>query len=448
MAARPAKKKPTGETVRLRIGNLAKAVLVTGQAYQDPKDALNELVSNAADEYVQSGRQGARIRVALRRKGAHPTIAVDDNGRGMSPDRLREVARNLFESTKVNDERTLGEKAIGLLAFQQLGGRCDVVSRDESSADTWALRFTRVVPRLLRSNAAPPGPCHARHAPSTSRISTPTFSDCSRSARSSSICGSRRGAALGRGDYELEVVEGRNAEIVTADKPDGIKLELPALPTLWGTFEFALFVAPHDGKRRRVAVVGRGGTTIVDDIADLDEFAAPPWTSDQVAGRVVFEALQQSAGRRAILRDRDVFPVFLETMRAIEPGVVKAIERIAKQVDVDTAERMADTVRKLFGKVLRELADIDNPMRTPVGSEAGVGALLDGEFGDARGGPGSNGVGDGPSRSSSDEPTTSIDDLVGKASDPVQPVRDGGRANPDRRRSSRASEHCARSRSR
>ena len=29
------------EKVRLRIGNLAKAVLVTGQAYQDPKDALN-----------------------------------------------------------------------------------------------------------------------------------------------------------------------------------------------------------------------------------------------------------------------------------------------------------------------------------------------------------------------------------------------------------------------
>ena len=28
------------ETVRLRIGNLAKAVLVSGQAYQDPKDAL------------------------------------------------------------------------------------------------------------------------------------------------------------------------------------------------------------------------------------------------------------------------------------------------------------------------------------------------------------------------------------------------------------------------
>lgn len=39
--ARPAAE---GERVRLRIGNLAKAVLVTGQAYQEPKDALNEFV--------------------------------------------------------------------------------------------------------------------------------------------------------------------------------------------------------------------------------------------------------------------------------------------------------------------------------------------------------------------------------------------------------------------
>ena len=41
------------EKVRLRIGNVAKAVLVTGQAYQEPKDALNEFVSNAADEYAE-----------------------------------------------------------------------------------------------------------------------------------------------------------------------------------------------------------------------------------------------------------------------------------------------------------------------------------------------------------------------------------------------------------
>src|SRR5436305_4109276 len=133
----------TAEKVRLRIGNLAKAVLVTGQAYQDPKDALNEFVSNAADDYAESGLVGGRIRIMLRRKGVRSVIAIDDAGRGMSPDRLREVARNLFESTKAGDDRTLGEKAIGLLAFQQLGGRCELVSRAAGSVETWTLRLRR-----------------------------------------------------------------------------------------------------------------------------------------------------------------------------------------------------------------------------------------------------------------------------------------------------------------
>ncbi len=81
------------EKVRLRIGNLAKAVLVTGQAYQDPKDALNEFVSNAADEYVEAGMRRGRIRVVLRRRGQRPHIVIHDDGRGLSPDRLRDVAR-------------------------------------------------------------------------------------------------------------------------------------------------------------------------------------------------------------------------------------------------------------------------------------------------------------------------------------------------------------------
>ncbi len=61
----------------------------------------------------------------------------------MDPDRLRAVARNLFESSKAGDDRTLGEKAIGLLAFQQLGGSCEIVSRAVDSDETWTLRLRR-----------------------------------------------------------------------------------------------------------------------------------------------------------------------------------------------------------------------------------------------------------------------------------------------------------------
>lgn len=134
------------ERVRFRIGSMGKAVLITGQVYQDPKDALNEFVSNAADEYAQAGRSGGQIRIVLQRRGRHPVITIEDSGRGMTADRLREVVRNLFRSTKAGDRRTTGEKAIGILAFQQLGGRCDIVTRPEASAQTLALRLQRGKP--------------------------------------------------------------------------------------------------------------------------------------------------------------------------------------------------------------------------------------------------------------------------------------------------------------
>jgi len=73
------------ERIRLRIGNMGKVVLVSGQAYQDPKDALNELVSNAADEYAEAGTPGERIRIVLRRRGRYPVIAVEDAGRAWTP---------------------------------------------------------------------------------------------------------------------------------------------------------------------------------------------------------------------------------------------------------------------------------------------------------------------------------------------------------------------------
>ncbi len=411
-----AKRKTSGETVRLRIGNLAKAVLVTGQAYQDPKDALNEFVSNAADEYAQAERRGETIRVVLRRKGRHPIVAIDDRGRGMSPDRLREVARSLFESTKAGDARTLGEKAIGMLAFQQLGSRCDVVSRAEDSTETWALRFVRgsATATLERERR------RARDEPGTTMYLSDLDPDVLRLLTHRKVVDylrARRGPALARGDYVIEVVEGRVAEVVTPEKPDGVRLDIAAKPTLWGRIDFGLYVAPPDGKHRRVAVVGRAGTTIVDDLAELDEFASQPWTSDQVSGQIVFEALQQSAGRRAILRDREAFPVFLDTIRSVEPSVNKAIERVTKEIDAQTADRLADTLRRVFGLVLKELADLDNPMRTALGSEPGVGALFVGDgaidvfdAGTALSSPGDHRA----------EGTPSIDELVDAARDPVR----------------------------
>ena len=416
------------ERLRLRIGNLAKAVLVSGQAYQDPKDALNEFVSNAADEYVEAGRLGERIRVLLRRKGRYPVIAVDDVGRGMSPDRLREVARSLFESPKAGDVRTLGEKAIGILAFQQLGSRCDILSRAEGSEETWALRLERgkATARLERERRK------ARQAPGTTVVLSDLEPDVLRVLTQRKVVDylrARRGPALARGDYSIEVVEGRSAELVTPEKPEGLKLDIAARPTLWGRIEFALHVSPPDGRRRRVAVVGRAGTTIMDDITEIEEFAQEPWTSGQLSGQVIFEALQQSAGRRAVLRDREAFPVFLDAVRAVEPRVAHALEKVARELDAQTADRLADTLRRVFGRVLKELADLDNPMRTPTGDQPGEGALF--EPSEQERPNGTEGNGSAPTHSPPHPPD--LPELEAPPAEP--PTAPDARARPDRRRS-------------
>ncbi|MGH9040530.1 MAG: ATP-binding protein, partial [Acidimicrobiia bacterium] len=357
------------EKVRLRIGNLAKAVLVTGQAYQDPRDALNEFVSNAADEYAESERRGGRVRVVLRRRGRYPVIAVEDDGRGMDADRLRAVARGLFESTKAGDDRTLGEKAIGILAFQQLGDRCDIVTRPEGAEATLCLRLERgratatLEPRERRRARSQAGTTVylSGVGPEVLRVLT--------QRKVVDYLRRRRGAALARGDYTIEVIEGRHAELVTPEQPDGVRLAIPAQPTLWGRIEFHLYVAARDGRRRRVAVVGPAGTTIIDDLAELEEFDGHPWSSNQVSGQVVFESLQQSAGRRAILRDRGAFPLFVTAVKAVETLVAAAADRVEREVDEMTAARLSDAIRRIFERVLKELADLENPMRTPVGTE-------------------------------------------------------------------------------
>ncbi len=413
------------ERVRLRIGNMGKAVLMTGQVYQDPKDALNEFVSNAADDYAQAGRRGARIRIVLHRRGRHPVIAVEDSGRGMNADRLREIARNLFHSTKAGDARTVGEKAIGILAFQQLGARCDIVTRPEGSAQTLALRLERGRPiaeldpnerRRARREAGTTAYIGDLDPDALRVLTRRKFVDYLRR---------RRGAALARGDYQIEVIEGRRSEIVTPEEPDGIRLDVPARQTSWGRIEFGLYVAPRPDQRRRVSVVGTGGTTIIDDLAEIEEFDGAPWSSDQLSGRIAFDGLQQTTGRRAILRDREAFPVFLDAVRSIEPVVLRTLERVAREVDFSVTERLNDAVRRIFGRVLKELSDLDNPMRTASGSEPGEGAVSGGvqEDGAARRVA-------APAAAREPEPL-SVDELIPTASEPEElSAQSPSRANP------------------
>ncbi len=166
----------------------------------------------------------------------------------------------------------------------------------------------------------------------------------------------------------------------------------------------------------------------------MEEFEHPPWSGDQVSGRIQFPAFQRSAGRRAILRDDEAWPILVEVVRSVEPLVSAMAAKVRAELDRDTADRMGDQIRKIFSRVLRELDDLDNPMRTPMGDEEGEGGLLSGLS--PSGGSDPPRDGDSGDRGDPREDSPSIEDLApDPGPDQPPPVSEG--AKPSARRSKR-----------
>lgn len=119
--------------------------------------------------------------------------------------------------------------------------------------------------------------------------------------------------------------------------------------------------------------------------------------------------------------------MFVDAVKAVEAAVRRATEKLAREVDAHAADRLAETLRRIFGRVLKELADLENPMRTAVGDEPGTGGLFE-----AR-----PEAGTGASRNGSGGPTApegvpELPELEGEGGG--TPTGPQPQARPDRRR--------------
>ncbi|MDP9224524.1 MAG: ATP-binding protein, partial [Actinomycetota bacterium] len=125
------------ETGELQIGDIGKAIFHLGNVYEDPRDALAEFVTNSIDARAK------HVLVRLHRRGQTGSIEIEDDGEGMSRSDLRRVASSLCDSIKADDERTVGEKGIGILGFQELAANCEIVSRNLADPATHSLRVRK-----------------------------------------------------------------------------------------------------------------------------------------------------------------------------------------------------------------------------------------------------------------------------------------------------------------
>ncbi|MCL6581071.1 MAG: ATP-binding protein, partial [Firmicutes bacterium] len=135
------------QEIELAIGNLQNAIDLLGNVYNDVRDALNEFVANAYDEFVQGNIKDGVVIVKLLPKAKPPRIVVSDNGRGMSREDLCRIVRNIANSSKRSGStpsaEIIGEKGIGILGFQTLAEVCEIVTRHQASSETFCLELRK-----------------------------------------------------------------------------------------------------------------------------------------------------------------------------------------------------------------------------------------------------------------------------------------------------------------
>ena len=307
-----------GERVRLRVGDLRQG-RAGHRSGAGPEDVRMSCV-NAADDYAEAGIVGGRIRVLLRRKGVRAVIAIDDAGRGMTTGpALRRWPATCSSRRRPATTGRSGRRRSGCSPSSSSAVGATSCHGRQVSDETWTL--------ALAARARRPPTCYASGAGLATSPGTTVFIS-ELDAEVGRVLTQRKvvdylappaGRRSPRGAYEIEVVEGSTVELVTpgrAQRPaDCDRRPRHAV----GQDRVRAVRRRRRRSARRVAVVGRAGTTIIDDLAELDEFTREPWTSGQLSGRVSFEPLRQTAGRRAILRDDEVFPVFRDAVRSVEP---------------------------------------------------------------------------------------------------------------------------------
>jgi len=292
----------------------------------------------------------------------------------MSRHQLERVASSLCESEKAGFREVpevIGEKGIGILGFASLAEQCDLVSRAEGSEETHCMSLIRGKESCVirveenRQRAAAGTDVYLYGISKENlRILTPQ--------KLSEYFRIRRRSALLRGDYALEIIEGRKIYPVRPETYRGIPFEAPSANTSFGKVRFHLYLWPTPAQGRQVAVIGKGGTTILDSLVELDEFRKAPWDTNQVQGDITFAALEQTTGRKGVVRDRDRFPAFVEAVRAMEADVTRELLRITAEHQERIDRQLYATLREVFAKVLKELEDLDMPLRTGVADPEGT----------------------------------------------------------------------------
>ena len=365
----------TTRHVRLRPQNPFDLIRLLARSQSDPRKAVAELVQNSLDAGAR------RIEIVWFNDKGRRALRIWDDGEGVFPElereeALRRIAKTIGHSHKRDltpaerrEHLVLGKYGIGLIGFWSVsevlemksrvgGGRALVLRMREerASGEVFSSRSRSLDERPTYTEVTLRGV----HEAAISKIRPPRLQ--------AYLANELRGQLLERAAVVRirdRVARGRaRKEFLVEPRPylgrpleDVRELGVPGFET--ARVEL-YFVAPEED-RAGIVALACGGTTVLDDIAEIDGIDVPraPWSGGQLEGVIDFPELHVAPGsRRGFAHDEPV-SAFLAALEGLERGLAERLAEEQRQRVARRRESLAREIRRAFRSVARQLPEYD-----------------------------------------------------------------------------------------
>lgn len=340
---------------------------------RSPLEAVRQFVENAADAIQVAGEPAGHIdihAVSVTRQGL--VLTIEDNGAGISPDKMAQVLRTIGHSEKLR-LALRGEKGVGILGFALLCEEMHISSStgslSNSSGSPTSACLVLQRSSIERGEGAVLDPCPMHHRESRGTTVTligvlPEAAAAINPKRLREYLGREFASDLRDRRYSMVFETAGRWETVEPLRLRGLAVLSDALPLeVWGSAVADVRLLPIDASPTGLHLYGRGGVRVC-PLASVEELAGSVWLDRRLEGFVRCERLRLTADKTAIVQD-GIYAQFIAALKAAEPRLAKSISD-ATQEHMD--RRLAQVTRRVDSLVERFLKHVEEgaPLRPPV----------------------------------------------------------------------------------
>ncbi len=343
---------------KLRIGDHWNAISIIALSQSNPLKAVAEFVENSIDAHAQ------HITIIRGREKGQSYLRIIDDGDGLPADDrgipdFKYVATHICDSIKrqmksQGEKGLQGEFGIGLLSFWTVGEQLSLIStgQDEKSYEmrmskgdpnyTVTRRRRLIAEQGTQLTVSPllPG---IRHF-TGEKLQWYLASELRDRIRNSGV--------------EIRILD-RQARAEYLVQPQAFsgrhldKLKSPA--TTLGDIYIELYL--NDPQPTHHVGLYRAGTRVLENIAALDEFQHPPWTSGFLQGVIDAPFLNVTPGTRLGVIQDDAFAIFREALTPLTATLQEMIAELEQAKEEEVNRDTLKSIQRAFREALLALPE-------------------------------------------------------------------------------------------